>query len=358
MNTLSSAEKETILNFYFRCGTQEEIEEGRDLIAKDPRAAQLYSSLEETLTQLDHVKYEPCPDNLAELTIARLKLASSSGKTTLSELLEIEKNKSNHNVINLPNLKQQQRLKEKGFWRNMAEVAAVAAVILVLTGFTLPTLSYMRQKAGQVACAGNLAGLFGSLQAYSADNDNCLPAVSIQAGSPWYKVGQEDTEKNVSNTRHLWLLVQKGYAKPDSFICKSRKTASPLEMTKEQIKNYFDFPERENVSYSFTFVCDEMDKRILNPKKIILADLNPIFEQIFSEKDPPENIKIQITEDMLNWLSRNHNQKGQNVLFRDGSVEFEKTRIIYGDDIYTLKNATIYNGTEIPEGTDDTFLAP
>ncbi len=358
MNTLSNAEKETILNFYFRCGTQEEIKKGRDLIAADSRAAQLYSSLEETLTQLDNAKYEPCPDNLAELTIARLKLASSSGKTSLSELLEIEKNKSDDNLINLPRRKQQQRLKEKGFWRNIAEVAAVAAVILVLTGFSLPTLSYMRNKAGQIACSGTLAGIFSSLESYTADNDQCLPAVKLQAGSPWFKVGAEETEQNISNTRHLWLLVKKGYAQPQDFICESRKTASPLKMSQEQIQKYFDFPERENVSYSFTFVCDEMDKRMTNPKKIILADLNPVFEQIFAQNHTPEKIKIQVTDEMLNWLSRNHNQKGQNLLFRDGHVDFLKTRILYGDDIYTLKNATIYNGTEVPQTSDDTFLAP
>ena len=77
MTNLTSTQKDIILNFYFRCGSSAEIDRARDLIAANPAAAELYARLGQTLTQLDAVKYGPCPDNLADLTIARLKAAAA-----------------------------------------------------------------------------------------------------------------------------------------------------------------------------------------------------------------------------------------------------------------------------------------
>ncbi len=46
---------------------------GRDLVLIQSEAAVLYVSLEETLAELDSIKYGPCPENLVELTMARAK---------------------------------------------------------------------------------------------------------------------------------------------------------------------------------------------------------------------------------------------------------------------------------------------
>ena len=97
MDNLNAEDQQLILDFYFRCGEEEDIARGRDLIAANPEAARLYASLEETLTELDNLKYEPCPANLAELTIARLKLAASAraaGRHQLEILLKEESTSS------------------------------------------------------------------------------------------------------------------------------------------------------------------------------------------------------------------------------------------------------------------------
>ena len=91
MGYLKSEDQQLILDFYFRCGDEEDISRGRDLIAANPEAARLYANLEDTLTELDTLKYEPCPENLADLTVARLKLAASAhlaGTSKLETLLE------------------------------------------------------------------------------------------------------------------------------------------------------------------------------------------------------------------------------------------------------------------------------
>ena len=79
MSNLSPEEKELILNFYFGCGEEQDLNRARNLVADNPQAAKLYASLQDTLSQLDSIKYEPCPDNLAQVTVARLKLSASAG---------------------------------------------------------------------------------------------------------------------------------------------------------------------------------------------------------------------------------------------------------------------------------------
>ena len=78
MRRLTQDEQGRIMDFYFHCGRPDEINRGRDLIASNRQAARLYADLEQVLADVDPVKYGPCPDNLADLTIARLKLAAGA----------------------------------------------------------------------------------------------------------------------------------------------------------------------------------------------------------------------------------------------------------------------------------------
>ena len=200
MSNLSKEEKEVILDFYFRCGDQERINQGRDLIAGNPEAAQLYANLEDSLRQLDSVKYEPCPENLVELTVAKLKLAASSEQARLESLLAAEQRKTAH-------IESPAATTSRSFWRNVAEVAAIAAVVLVIVGVSLPSLLRMRETA---VCRANQMRIGRAIASYADDNNGTLPAVAMTAGSPWWKVGYQGAE-NQSNTRHMWLLVKKGY---------------------------------------------------------------------------------------------------------------------------------------------------
>jgi hypothetical protein len=94
MSAVSQEQKDLILDFYFRCGDQDNTDRGRALVARSTEAAQLCAGLGETLSNLDRIKYEPCPKNLVELTIARLNAATCSGQTQLERLLKVEEHRS------------------------------------------------------------------------------------------------------------------------------------------------------------------------------------------------------------------------------------------------------------------------
>jgi len=352
MSNLSKEEKEVILDFYFRCGQEERINRGRDLIAGNPEAAQLYARLADSLSQLDSVKYEPCPENLVEITVAKLKLAASSEQARLESLLAAEQRKTTH-------MESPFATTSRSFWRNVVEVAAIAAVVLVVAGVSFPSLSRMRETA---VCKANLMRIGRAIAQYADDNDGVLPSVPLKAGSTWWNVGDQG-EKNQSNTRHMWLLVKRGYLDGKEFGCPGRKGNKAVNYTQAQLTGLNDFPSRQHINYSFTFISGKSGQSQKGRKSILLGDLNPVFERVFDKggkcvctPDKPTRFLIEVQLSRI--MSANHAGRGQNLLFGDGSSDFKKTRNIFGDDIYTIRDAQYYSGREVPCDEDDIFLAP
>jgi hypothetical protein len=370
MITLSQEQKDLVLDFYFRCGGQDRIEAGRDLIASDERAAALYSHLESTLKDLD-MKYEPCPDNLAELTISRLKMAAETGQSNLEKLIEAEQGRSEEKAGAAAASGGRSESGNilisawRNFWHNVPEVAAVAAIILVITSVGFPTLSSMRHNAWRQKCAANLGGLGKALVSYASEHDSRLPEVPLSAGSPWWKVGSQG-ERAESNTRNMWLLVKQGYADGDVFVCPARKDAESFRSSVSDgfsIDSLQDFPSRRNVTYSFIIMCEKSKSRIRSGiPTVIASDANPVFESVFDggdcAYDGEQFGKIVVDDKLRNMMSLNHRGHGQNVLLTGGSASFEKQRVILDDDIFTVKDADVYSGVERPCNQNDMFLVP
>lgn len=367
MNHLSRQEQELILDFYFRCGQQEDIDHGRDLIASTPGAAMLYTRLEETLTDLDHIKYEPCPDNLVDLTIARLKLAASvktkSNPSRLHELLQQEQQVTTPTIT----VKQQQAQSEEKpnlkpafkLHHRIGELLATAAAIVLILGILFPSAGFMRQQYYKVACADNLRQIGQGFADYANDNNGQLSQPVVQAGTPYWRTGDQSPASN-ANTRVPWQLVKGGYVNGKVFICRGNRDAEVLQYDSARMGGYIDFPSRRNISYSFIIFCDKNTNAMQQCQKVIAGDLNPIFQEIPDEKSIYETLnefeKIFLNNQLREMLSNSHGCKGQNVLSCDTSVKWSKDRTINNDDIYTIEGVDTYTGTEIPVDINDTFL--
>ncbi len=354
MSNLSKEDKEVILDFYFRCGTDEHINRGRDLIADHPEASQLYADLEDTLTTLDHIKYEPCPDNLAELTITRLKHAAA-GTQAQQYLENLLNEQSADNPVSA------KATTQRTFWKSMTNTAAMAAMLALVVFLGYPAVSNMRQNSWKQKCTANLMQVGSAMGAYTAGNNGLLPSVSIKAGDPWWKVGDQG-KPNQSNTRHIWLLVKNDYLKGSEFACPARDGSKPLDITAEEITALNDFPSRNNVNYSLMVMCDEAVKRQRSGRlTAFMADLNPIFENINASANSTskdEFTKIMLTRKLRSMMSTNHKGRGQNVLFSGGSALFNNNRIVLNDDIFTVRGKDTYLGRELPCDENDIFLAP
>jgi hypothetical protein len=228
-------------------------------------------------------------------------------------------------------------------------------VILAIAGVFIPSLNFARQKSWQASCGRQLKQIGQGINQYISDYDDKLPAVATIAGAPWWKVGDQG-KKNHSNTRHIWLLVKLGYNNPADFVCPGRSQGRALQFDPSKVKKCNDFPARRYVTYSFAIRCPQPQKGHTLIPKVLMADLNPLFESL--PRDYSNSFKLELSEALKTLNSSNHGRRGQHVLFGDGGVKFLRVRHIGDDDIYTLQDIFIYKGIEVPSREADIFGAP
>lgn len=344
MRSLSNQQKQLLFDYCMGLASQEETAEAEVLISSNGEAAEFHSKLKSTFTLLESVKPEPCPDALVERTIWRLNNLANSSQHRLEQLLAAEKTR-------------EVTVKSR-FWGKRLAIAAAFMIVgtILITTFKV-MLSYARQKSWQQQCGTQLQQIWQAINLYSADHDGKLPAVAAAAGEPWWKVGYQGKE-NHSNTRSMWLMAKLGYRKPSDFVCLGAYRGKKLQLNDIQVQNYNDFPGREYMTYSFQISCRGTASGKLLCRKVLMADLSPLFEEL--PGDYSKSFRLHLSKDLLTLNSINHKRRGQNVLFGDGRVEFARARrtSLSEDDIFTLCDTDIYQGYEVPSYETDFFLAP
>ncbi|MBC8218682.1 MAG: hypothetical protein H8E73_09475 [Planctomycetes bacterium] len=332
MLPLSNEEKQLLFDYSLKLTTEEGTAQAKALIDSSEEATEIHSKLKALLAPLDALQTKPCPDDLAERTVWRLIQVASAERAVREPVAATSKP-----------------------WRNYVQVGAMAATILLAVGVLIPSFSFARHQHRKHVCQRQLAGIGSSMASYCSDHDDKPPAVATAGDQPWNRVGDQGKESR-SNTRNPFLLLKLGYCnRPQDFVCCSRrqKRVTPLKASK--MSNYNDFPNSENISYSFRIVCRvpvKMGRLVGQP---IMADRNPVFEDIHAEK-----FQVRLDEKLSTTASRNHGSRGQNVLFAGGHVLFLKTRHVGlpRDDIFTVQNVVEYRGSERPACEKDPFLAP
>ncbi|MBN1507296.1 MAG: hypothetical protein JW955_10645 [Sedimentisphaerales bacterium] len=348
MTPLSDAQKQLLFDYSVGMTCEHEAAEAEQLLSSSDQATQLYDLLRSALSPLESVEIEPCPDELAERTIQRLKeharIARSQGQ--LDRLLAVEQARTL--PLRVP------------FLRNWTEVLAMAAILVLFMSVLLPAFGLVRQKQLQSRCQSNFGSIYGGLASYVADHDGRFPTVTMAEDGSWWRVGTQGPE-SPSNARRLWLLVRNDYARMDQFLCPARPHRSAPNPVTFVVANYNDFPSRSHIDFSVRIDGPQSSRPVLGRKKVFLADLNPLSEQF--PRDTSASPSIELCNSLLKANSRNHRGYGQNVLFCDGSAEFARTRrtSVSDDDIFTLRNMSCgcrVNGSERPASDDDTFVVP
>ncbi len=343
MTVLNNQQKQLLFDYCVGLTSEKATAEAEQLIASNEQAAEIHSKLKTALSPLNSLESESCPDDLAEGTIWRLNNLARSSQLQLEQLLAAEQAKGITD--------------KRRFWKNLGEMVAAAAVIVFVAGVLTVPLNFARQKSWQQACQMQLRRIGQGINSYSSDHDGKLPAVTTAMGAPWWKVGYQGKE-NHSNTRHIWLLVKGKYVEPVDFVCPGSSRGRALRLDPSELQNYNDFPSRKYVTYSFRIRCRKAGEESPHGHKVLIADMNPLFERLPDDYSKP--FKLQLDKDLLNLNSINHNRRGQNVLFCDGSAAFVKVRNIGDseDDIFTLQDTDTYEGIEVPCCETDAFLAP
>lgn len=333
MNSITNDEKQLLFDHSFGLTSDSESAHAHALISSNEEAAEIYGHFQALLAPLDTWQPEPCPDELAERTISRLVDMADSGHQDLEGLLADEQARPITVKV--------------GFWRNVSEMIAVAAAVMIIAGVLLPIFNRERQRYWKVCCQRQLSSIFGGLSNYVGDHDGQAPTVTAGANQQW-------------NTQSLYLPMKLGYIRDSSyFVCPGRDTGRVLRFDISKVADYDDFPKRGYITYSPRKRCPDSDMKRGLCDGPILSDRNPIFDN----DGPDETFKKRLDEAIMRANSRNHRGRGQNVLYSDGSVRFIKIRLVANDDIFTLSDGMCH-GDELsdrevlPTHEADIFLAP
>ncbi len=276
-------------------------------------------------------------------------------------------------------------MRRRNFGFTLIELLVVIAIIALLISILLPSLSRARELSKRLVCAANLKGIGTSAKLYATDNlekwmipgfkgnhttnitytdaagnpntpNSGIIGLPVLNGRnrPSYKEADGTGlggSTRVSVTRAYWLLVRSGEVTTKQFICPS--SGDEPDPT-ENLDLYYDFLGFSHISYGYQVPFGPTDTRPregADNRQILAADKSPYY---FDEQGVPnwnvgETGSINLNDSAKAWRpfnSPNHggqgNGEGQNCLFADGHVTFERKPCvgIDSDNIYTLMFGT------------------
>ncbi len=277
-------------------------------------------------------------------------------------------------------------MKRKGF--TLVELLVVIAIIALLMGILMPALSRVRQLAFRLTCGTNLSGLGKAMLLYANDYQDELPraggrsttwgAVPMWNGTSRYQafgLAGDGTGGKATISSCFYLLVKYTEVTPKSFVCKGDAGTTEFKLSdlttpvgsNFELIDAWDFgPASESYkhcSYSYHVPFGLYALTVSSePGFAVAADRNPFLKSPAAE---PANLGLfkpdldayKGTADQAKaGNSISHQLDGQNVMFLDTHVNFEKRAYcsIEDDNIYLVSN----NGTKgSPIGTVPTVTA-
>ncbi len=253
----------------------------------------------------------------------------------------------------------------------LVELLVVIAIIALLMGILMPALARVRQIAFRMVCGTNLSGIGKAMLIYANDYDDELPRSGGRNGTwntviPAWDAANRFTAYGLANdgsggkgsiSSCFYLLVKYAEVTPKSFICKGDAGTTEFKPSDynaggKELIDLWDFgPEpRKHCSYSYHQPFGLYALATAGePGLAIAADRNPWIESpagnakqfpgLYSPTGGREAVKA--------GNATQHQEDGQNVLFLDNHVNFEKSAFcgINDDNIYTF-----WNGGDIRVG--------
>ena len=261
-------------------------------------------------------------------------------------------------------------------------------LIALLMGIMMPALARTRQLAFRMVCGTNLSGIGKAMLIYANDYDDKLPRAggrnstwsrnipNWQASNRYSAYGMKadgsSGQANISSC--FYLLVKYSEVTPKSFICKGDVGVTEFRPSDESAGNIglidlWDFgPEpSKHCSYSYHMPFGLYALTTSSePGLAVAADRNPwMGSPSASGKDFPGTFVPDGGNEAIRYGNAiAHQEEGQNVLFVDTHVGFEKRPFcgVNDDNIYTCweggdirMGAPPVIGSE-PKGSFDSLL--
>ena len=262
----------------------------------------------------------------------------------------------------------------------LVELLVVIAIIALLMGILMPALARVRQLAFRMTCGTNLSGIGKAMLVYANDNDDEMPKAGGRTntwnpgglGAGWiaptrqmaYGISGNAGSTTVSSS--FYLLVKYAEVTPKQFVCKGESDTREFTFADlgpgvvqsgTTLTDAWDFgpggpanPTYEYCSYSLHYPFNNFALTTTHePTMAVAADRNPWMtnptergtELGFNMFIPDEDgVSGGMSESARVGNSDAHQLEGQNVLFLDSHVAFEK-RSYCGtemDNVYTVQS--------------------
>lgn len=248
-------------------------------------------------------------------------------------------------------------MKRKAF--TLIELLVVIAIIALLISILLPSLSRARELSKRTVCASNLRGIGQAMYIYAQDDPGVFPCIAqvwtanngaMQNFNPVNRTTEPPTTGTPSVSVDMWAIVRANNTTPKQFNCPS---TTDIPDPAQDTTAYYDFLS-ENVasgasqylSYAYQYQHDP-NRRIVGtssePTFPIMADGNPYI------KGGVTDAPLTDRKSANRGNSKNHtNREGENVLFQDGHVSFEK-----GPDVGL--SGRVQSGLTVSRGRDNVY---
>jgi prepilin-type N-terminal cleavage/methylation domain-containing protein len=300
-------------------------------------------------------------------------------------------------------------MKKKAF--TLVELLVVIAIISLLMSILMPALARVRNLAYRMLCGTNLSGIGKSMLVYAHDFDERFPRAGGRR-SEWSttgSIGNWDAPsenlafdgpsggraggRKATVTASHYLLIKYSDVSPKQFVCKGDSGTSVFKLSDytisgtEDLTTVWDFGPfpTDHDSYTYHLPYSDGDtaypiSMVSSPASPVCSDKNP-FQDIKAEdyigqyspyvnlvesevpignttltqyifvdpdldQDPPDNAPY--------GNSASHQREGQNVLYVDAHVDFEKhPNVGVENDNIWLYWTTINSDTGKPETQHD-----
>jgi prepilin-type N-terminal cleavage/methylation domain-containing protein len=257
-------------------------------------------------------------------------------------------------------------MRKKGF--TLVELLVVIAIIALLMGILMPALARVRQIAFRMVCGTNLSGLGKAMLIYSNDYEDEYPRAGGR-NSTWafqipgwmadnrytaYGLQADGSGGNATITASFYLLVKYAEVTPKSFICKGDSGTTefkPADYNAGQMEliDLWDFgpPGETNNHCSYSYHMPYGLYALTSssePGMAVAADRNPWIDSPGAEAKSADILASYVPtggKEIVNQGNAiTHQEDGQNVLFMDNHVSFEKQPFcaVNDDNIYTFWN--------------------
>ncbi|AQT70191.1 hypothetical protein STSP2_03396 [Anaerohalosphaera lusitana] len=274
----------------------------------------------------------------------------------------------------------------------------VTVITLIIISFMMTSfLGCVVVYSPKLKCYNNLKGVGTALAAYAYYNNDEFPVAG--GDGPWsQKLGWDYDDPKASFdpgdkyehaprtlTASWYILTREMDLDPSALVCPAVIGATRFngDGSSTELIDMWDFGDTpyEHVSYSIQNQYGKYPAHKTSPAdNAIAADMSPWFDangDILPPATGTDSPQLIDPSDLDTWQlgnSRNHNGKGQNVLFNDMHVSFEKTPTVGvdQDNIYTYwtnpdnptpadkqqgQNPTARDKANDSQAPEDSFLA-